>query len=316
MKKLIMIAVALVLVGAVVCGASVAAMGFDFTKLDNGKYETNTYAVKEDFRNIAIGATVEKIAFKPSEDKSCKVVCFEEERMKHSVTVSDGTLTVELLDGQKLADHFLFNFKTPEITVYLPEDAYAELGIKTDTGDVEIPADFSFDRITVKGDTADVECFASAKDSVAIALTTGDIHIANIRTGALELKTTTGRIGAEAVDCAGDLSVRVDTGKTHLQDVTCRNLISEGTTGDLTLDNVVAADTINIERDTGDVEFRAGDAETIFVKTSTGDVTGTLSSEKVFLTETQTGKVEVPKSINGGRCEIYTDTGDVKIETP
>ena len=274
MKKLIIIAVALVLVGAVVCGASVAAMGFDFTKLDNGKYETNTYAVKEDFRNIAIDATVEKIAFKPSEDKSCKVVCFEEEHVKHSVAVSDGTLTVQAPDGRKLADHFLFNFKTPEITVYLPEGAYAELGIKTDTGDVEIPADFSFDRVTVKGDTADVTCLASAKDGVAIALTTGAIHIAGIHTGALELETTT------------------------------------------TLDNVVAADTINIERDTGDVEFRAGDAGAIFVKTSTGDVTGTLRSEKVFLTETQTGKVEVPKSINGGRCEIRTDTGDIKIETP
>ena len=316
MKKLIIIAVALVLVGAVVCGASAAAMGFDFTKLDNGKYETNTYAVKEDFRSIAIDATVEKITFMPSGDKSCKVVCYEEERMKHSVAVTDGTLTVKAQDGRKLADRFLFNLKNPEITVYLPDRAYSELGIETDTGDVEIPADFSFDAITIKGDTADVDCFASAKSGAAIALTTGDIHVADIRTGALELKTTTGRINAEAVDCAGDLLVRVDTGKTYLRDVKCRNLTSEGTTGDITMDNVVAADTIDVSRDTGDVEFSAGDAETILVKTSTGDVTGTLRSEKVFLTETETGRVEVPKSISGGRCEIYTDTGDIKIEVP
>ena len=36
-------------------------------------------------------------------------------------------------------------------------------------------------------------------------------------------------------------------------------------------------------------------------------------SAKVFITETDTGKVEVPKSVTGGRCEIETDTGDIQI---
>ena len=55
------------------------------------------------------------------------------------------------------------------------------------------------------------------------------------------------------------------------------------------------------------------DAAEIFVKTDTGDVTGTLLSEKVFVTTTDTGKVEVPRSVSGGRCEITTDTGDIRI---
>ena len=37
-------------------------------------------------------------------------------------------------------------------------------------------------------------------------------------------------------------------------------------------------------------------------------------SDKVFLTETDTGKVDVPKSITGGRCEITTDSGDITVE--
>ena len=94
----------------------------------------------------------------------------------------------------------------------------------------------------------------------------------------------------------------------------CASLLSEGTTGDILLDHVTSADTLSIISDTGDVEFRESDAADIFVRTVTGDVLGSLLTEKVFITETGTGKVEVPESIAGGRCEIGTDTGNIRIE--
>lgn len=314
MKKWIIIAVVLAVVGTLVFAASAAALQFDFTNLDTGKYETNTYAVKGSFRSISIDADDERIIFKPSGDANCKVVCYEEEHRKHDVAVSGETLTIKAVDRRKLTDHFPFNLKQPEITVYLPERIYSDLSIDTDTGDIEIPANFSFDRITVRGDTSDVSCLASAKDSIGIALTTGDISMTSVETGTMDLKVTTGKIHAESIACEGDVSIRVDTGKTKLLDVTCRNLTTEGTTGDIALNRVIASDAIRITRDTGDVEFSASDAGSVFVKTSTGDVTGSLLSEKVFITDTNTGKVEVPKSINGGRCEITTDTGDIRIE--
>ena len=313
MKKLILIAVALVCVGAIVCVASAAAVHFDFNALDTGKYETNTYAVKESFRSISIDATDEKITLRPSEDAACRVVCFEEEHMKHDVAVTDETLTIKAVDSRKPREHSLFHLKTPEITVYLPERVHSALRIGTNTGDIEIPADFSFDSIAINGDTADVTCLASATGGIGIALTTGDITLASVEAGAMELRVTTGRIDAQAVKCEGDLSIRVSTGKTKLQDVRCRSLTSEGSTGDITLNDVIAADTISITRDTGDVEFNASDAGSVFVKTDTGDVTGSLRSEKVFITETKTGKVDVPKSISGGRCEISTDTGNIRL---
>ena len=49
------------------------------------------------------------------------------------------------------------------------------------------------------------------------------------------------------------------------------------------------------------------------VNTSTGDVNGTLLSEKIFITDTSTGRVSVPKTTSGGKCEITTSTGDINI---
>ena len=314
MKKWILAAVSLIIVGAAVCFAAAAAMHFDFTKLETGGYETNTYSVGESFRNISVSAAEENLFFRPSEDGKCTVVCFEEENRKHEVSVTGETLTIKQIDRRTFTDYIGFHANETRVTVYLPENAYAGLRIETDTGDVDIPADFAFDSIGIKGDTGDVTCLASAKNGLEIAVSTGDVSLVSVAAGSLDLKTTTGRISAESVQCGGDAHIRVSTGKVKLQDMTCENLASEGSTGDISLIRVVAADAITITRDTGDVEFSESDAGSISVETDTGDVTGSLLTEKVFLTETDTGRVDVPKTVTGGRCEISTNTGDIRIE--
>ena len=62
------------------------------------------------------------------------------------------------------------------------------------------------------------------------------------------------------------------------------------------------------------MNFNACDAAEIYVETDTGDVKGTLLSDKVYIVFTDTGKINVPKAVTGGRCEISTDTGNIKIE--
>lgn len=80
------------------------------------------------------------------------------------------------------------------------------------------------------------------------------------------------------------------------------------------MSHVIATEKLSIERTTGDVEFDDSDAADIFVKTGTGDVTGSLLTDKVFITQTDTGDVDVPQAITGGRCEINTNTGDIKTK--
>lgn len=109
------------------------------------------------------------------------------------------------------------------------------------------------------------------------------------------------------------MSVNVSTGRAYLTDVTCKSVTSRGSTGDLFLNAVVAADTITVRRSTGDIRFEGVDAAEIFADTDTGDVTGTLLTDKVFMVQTDTGRINVPKTTTGGRCEITTDTGDITL---
>jgi hypothetical protein len=42
-------------------------------------------------------------------------------------------------------------------------------------------------------------------------------------------------------------------------------------------------------------------------------VKGSLLTDKIFFAKSETGRVIVPESMTGGRCEIKSDTGDIKI---
>lgn len=79
------------------------------------------------------------------------------------------------------------------------------------------------------------------------------------------------------------------------------------------MSNVIATNKFSVERSTGDVKFSGCDADEIYVKTNTGNVTGSFRSNKVFITDT--GSIDVPKTVTGGRCKINTHTGDIKIKT-
>ena len=96
-------------------------------------------------------------------------------------------------------------------------------------------------------------------------------------------------------------------------DIACKEISSKGSTGNVFLKKAIAKETISIERSTGDVKFEESDARDILVKTDTGNVKGMLLSDKVYIVETKTGSIDVPKTTSGGVCEITTSTGDIKI---
>ena len=312
-KKLLRTGIMLLVAGLIISGISFAALGFDIRALSTANFVTNEHEINDSFENISIKGDTADIAFVQSEDGKCRVVCFEDEKEPHRVSAESGTLTIE--HKKKIKLYISIVPDRPKVTVYLPEKAYKALSVDTDTGDVSIPDAFTFENVGIKTDTGDIDMSASAGD-VTLKTDTGSIRLHDMTADTLSLSTDTGCTGVNNAACKGTLNAKVNTGKTDFSEVTCANLYSKGNTGRLNLTNVTAAGEFHIERDTGDVHFEGCDAEAIFVKTDTGNVTGSFRTDKVFLTKTDTGRVDVPKTITGGRCEITTDTGNIKISVP
>ena len=313
-KKWMVAAIVLLIVGVVICGAAFAASGFDMKKMSTTSYETRTEEITESFKNISIKSNVDDITLAPSEDGKCTVVLLEKDNLKHEVTVEEDTLTITSNDNGGWFDFLSFSFESPSVTVYLPAEEYGMLTIDASTGVVRLPEEMTFDSINTVISTGDVYCSSSAKNGMELEATTGKIDAAGVSAGQMSLSVTTGDIKVSSATCEGTVNAHVTTGGAKLEDVVSKDLYSTGSTGDLVMKNVTATGEFRLERSTGDIRMENCDAGNISAKTSTGDVVGSLKTDKVFLTETGTGDVEVPKTTSGGVCEITTGTGDIKIE--
>lgn len=306
---------ALILFGGIAFLGLMSALKWDFKKLSTVKYETSTHEISEDFVGISISTDTADIVFARSDDERCKVICYEEETAKNSVTAENGKLVIKTENKKSGLDYIGFYFEQPKITVYLPSSEYNSLKVKESTGNVKISKDFIFKNVDINLSTGDVDFCSPSSESVKIKTSTGNIGVNQASLDTLELSTSTGTVTVSSVKCSGDIEIKASTDRVSLTDITCKSFKSTGDTGDILLKNVIASEKLSIERSTGNVKFDGCDAAELDIETDTGDVTGNLLTEKVFITDTDTGEINVPKSATGGKCEIETDTGNIKIKT-
>lgn len=293
-KVWITVAICLIVLGAGVSMCSLAKLDFNFESLATQKAISNEHKITDDFSNIKIDVDTSDIEFVSSQTDECMVVFVENEKTKHNVTVNNNTLLIDVEDNRKWYDHIGISFSEMSITVHLPKEHYDSLNIEADTSDLTIPKDFTFGNVEVETDTGDVGMLSNVSETLDISTDTGDVKIQEIT--------------------AQNIILETDTGRTYLTNVNCNSLVSSGDTGDIGFKNVDAGKKFSITRSTGDIKFDQCDADELYIKTSTGDVEGLLSTSKIFVCETSTGDIIVPPTTQGGKCEIITDTGDIRIQ--
>lgn len=326
-KIVLVIAIALIIAGALLAFVAFASSGFSAGNLGAGKFETKTYTPEGDLSSLEISLRISDVTVRVTTDGVLRVECYETEKQPHTVTLADGKLTVTATDQRKWYEKIAIVSKSPKVTVYVPAGEYESLTLETDTGDVrflgelfgdaleEPPIRLLFGKFGIKTDTGDVEMIGETyRASVKIKTGTGDVSAsAFIAAGDVGIKTHTGKVILTDANCA-DLSVETDTGKVKLTDVRCAAMTVETDTGDVILKNVVGTGDAKIETDTGDVKLDRCDAANYKIKTDTGDVEGTILSEKIFFVSSHTGNTDVPKTRSGGDFEASSDTGDIEIE--
>lgn len=312
-KILLIIATALVGVGIVLGIVGFGLMGGDIMALNMTKSITNSYEVDNSFSNIAIESGTADVRILPSEDGTCRVDCKETDKLYHTVTVENGTLNIIKRDTRKWYHHIGIFWGKTEITVYLPQESYTSLTLNGDTGNVKTSESMSFATVEITTDTGDVEIHSKVTERLAVSTSTGKINISNAHVDSLKADASTGSITISGSH-TNTLTVRTSTGKVRLSDTKCRSMHVETSTGGVTAERVIAEVDAVIRCSTGDVNLIGFDAELIDVKTDTGDVYGELLSDKIFTAKTDTGKVNVPRSEAGGRCDVETDTGNIEFK--
>ena len=132
-----------------------------FCGCQNNQITENRYDINDAFEGIQIDVIGADVSILPTEENTAKVVCFEKEKVMHSVYVQDGALHISAVDTRAWYNYISpFSFKTPSVTVYLPNKTYCALVIGGDTSDINVSKEFTFGSANISVSTGDV-CYAA-----------------------------------------------------------------------------------------------------------------------------------------------------------
>ena len=178
-----------------------------------------------------------------------------------------------------------------------------------ETHEYEILENFKDIKITT--DTADIQFILSEKPNSFIVCEEekNAKHSVIVKENTLRIEVDDNKKWYEYLDinfCTPKITV-------YLEKSVYGNISLETDTGNILLDNIIATGKLATETETGNVNFEACDASEVFIKTDTGNVTGSFLTDKVVFAESDTGNIDIPKVIADEKCEIITDTGNIKI---
>ena len=310
MKKAFVLLTSVILLTTLLFAMAGCSGGNKFMQTLNN-YTEKAEQISTSFDGIEIVSDTADLTFVPANE--CKIEYTTHKRITYSTAVENGVLKIKIKDSRHWFEKIFSFGGRSTLTVYLPAGEYSSLTVNQDTGDINVPADYTFGSADIKLSTGDTKFSAYVEEALQIHTSTGDITLENVSCGSLNTKVSSGKTTLTNVAVAGDASVTVSTGKSYLTNVSCTNFTSTGNTGNITMTSLIANGRIDITRNTGDVYFGGCDAAEIYVVTNTGDVKGTFLTDKIFQTKTSSGKINVPECWEGGKCKITTTTGKIEI---
>lgn len=247
-------AVSLLLAGGIIFTCSLVMVGFDFLSLDNRKYVTETIEITDSFTDITVDTAITDIRILPSDDGKCRAVCYGDDKTLHSAYVKESRLYVETKSTYKWYDHIMPKFKTPSVTLYLPDSEYGSLSVDVNTGDVTVRT-LSVNNINVKMNTGklimtDVSCSDLKAD-----MSTGDIKLNSvIASGEFHLENSTGDIEFQGCD-ASQIYAECSTGDIEGTLLTGKDFDCKSSTGDVEIPRNSSGGKCELKCSTGDIEI-------------------------------------------------------------
>ncbi len=314
LKKIFLIAITLIVAGCLIFLGGVIAIKGDFRKASTLKFETRKQTVREAFTELSIDAGASDVTFYPSLDGTCSVSYMEEKNFTYEVVVQDGKLTVAERDTRKWYQQIGIYFGGDlEIRVYLPQTAYENLTVVSDSGDVTLPTGIFFTNVSVKSDSGDVECRGSV-GGLSVQTSSGDIELEGATLREATVSVTSGEISVAQVKVENSLSLHSGSGEIEVEDSNCGALTIAAKSGNVDCENVLTVGETNIKTSSGNIRLIACDGQSYTIQAGSGNVRASFLTAKIFDAKSSSGNVKAPVSTVGGVCQVRTSSGNIRLE--
>ena len=295
MKKSVVIALVLVVVGATVFAVDFVANGFRI-RSTYGDFHPESVTVEDPFTEVRVDNGTYRVRVIPSEDGVCRVDFDASEKMTVTAEVADGVLTVKQKDLRKWYEHIGWSdIGKRYLTLYLPERTYGKLTVESGSGSVELTTPYPF-------------------GEVGIEIGSGSFSAEGLTAECLHLHISSGSGAISDVTVNEEFVAKVSSGSMKLTDIRAETLSAKISSGKLIMTDVIAEGDAEIDVGSGGVVLDGFDAATIDIHVSSGGVKGTLLTAKMFDTHVSSGSVNVPPSdASAGLCKIRVSSGSINL---
>ncbi len=234
---------------------------------------------------------------------------------------------------------------------------YGNLYLKSSSGYIYIPDCFGFSIVEINTSSGDVNCKSGASE-LTINSKSGDIYLSDIGAENMDLSTGSGEMKLSNIN-SSNISAESNSGDIELSDIICPDISAQVTSGDISFFNVISSNVfagstsgdidfytlrstdvfvkatsgdvelkdivcegnVNAKTTSGDINLKDSDGKTLEISSTSGNIYGNLLTEKLFITETLSGDIDVPPvdiTLNKmlDKCIINTTSGDIEMKTP
>ncbi len=288
MKKIYLIAGICLGLGGIVLTAGLLGGGCKDRRVVDEK------TVTEGFTKVSVDVKAGEITVLPSIDGSCRLEQRGTKQRYFSASVVEGTLTVVETDTRKWYEHVGIFFDEVEAVLYLPDQSYAELSIRSLSGDIEV------------GQVRVDDLFAKASS--------GDVGISNAQAKTISAQTDSGEIDLERITAQESVRIRSQSGDVEMIAVQSEGSVEVQTSSvGIDMEQVISVGQTKVTSSSGGVEFSRCDGGSYDVQTSSGSVKGSILTAKVFQAQTNSGRVRVPTTTTGGVFKVKTSSGNISL---
>ena len=295
MKKVLIIALILVVLGAILFAVGFAAKGFRIPSTF-GDFHTESVTAEASFSEIQIKGSYHLLQVVRSEDGTCRAEFDASDKITTTVEVADGVLTVQQKDLRKWYEFLGWSGNRGDLTLFLPEKDYTKLTVDSGSGSVELKTPYAFGEVNIE-------------------VGSGKISAQGLTAESLKTYIGSGSGTLSGVTVNGAFTATLSSGSMNLTGVRAASLSTKISSGKLTMTETVVAQNAEMHISSGSVILDGFDAATMDVHISSGSLRGTLLTAKNFDTHASSGSIEVPPSdSSAGLCKIQVSSGSAKLE--
>ena len=255
-KKIsIIVGVIMILAGLAVSFFAVAAMNFDFRKMNTFSFDAMTYWINDDFLNVSVDGGWCGVNIYPSDDDRGKVVVNVVDGVESVIAVKGDTLDIKWQDNRKWFEKVGLYWGETDISIYLPKKEYNMLNVQSTSGDVEVAEDVTFSSINIETTSGDVKVSNISCKKIVTGTKSGEVYLTDVITsGDIQITSVSGDVTLD--HCDGDnIKIKTSSGDVYGTLLSEKIFKAETSSGDINIPNSSSGGSCDIATSSGDIKF-------------------------------------------------------------